>query len=126
MSKGKEILNPHSLSPEGRLGTVKRVKAANEPNTMKCIPFQHKCLQPYRNKMKVVLIIAVLTVVMVTVPAVYTSITCTNQKTEIPNVNTSGLIQTRVHNEIPNINTSDLTKMTEVPIESRELTFNGM
>ena len=96
-------------APPGRPGTLGTVEAANQHSftAMTRIPYQNKCLQPYRNKLKVALMIAVLTVVMVTVPAVYRSVII--QKTEIPN-----------------INTSILTQMTEVLTENSHLTFNGM
>ena len=98
-------------------GTLGIVESANQHyfTTMKCIPHQNKCLQPYRNKLKLSLMIAVLTVVMVTMTAVYSSFI--NQKTEIPNINTT---------EIPNINTSVLTQTTDVVTVNSNLVSGGM
>ena len=95
-------------APPGRPGTLGTVEAANQHTftAMTQIPYQNKCLQPYRNKLKVALMIAVLTVVMDTVPAVYTSV--------IQNIETH------------NINTSVLTQTTDVLAENSHLTFNGM
>ena len=104
-----------SASLEGRPGTLGIIEATNQHpfTTMTHIPSQNKCLQPYRNKLKLALIITVLTVVMVTVPALYTSVI--NQKKEMHNTNISGPTWTKNPTEIPDINTSVLTQRTEVP-----------
>ena len=98
----KQYLLP---SLEGGPGTLGVVEVGNQHSftTMTRIPSQNQCLQPYHNKLKLALIVAVLTVVVVTVTAVYTSVI--NQKTEIHNTN---------------------TQMTEVPTNNSHLTFNGM
>ena len=129
MAQGKELSNSHSEPTTSRIVNVISSSTCNVPpvdaanqhsfTTMKRIPYENKCLQPYRNKMKLALIITVLTVVMVTVPTVYTSVT--NQKTEIHNINTSS-----VKTEMPNTKSSVLTQMTEVPTVDSHLTFNGM
>ena len=118
-------------SLEGRPGTLGIVEAANQPSftTMTHISSDKRCLQPYRNKMKLALTIAALIVVMVTVPAVYTRFI--NQKTEIYN---SVIDQkTEIHNivinqktEVHNTNSGVLNKVTEVPTVNSRLTFNGM
>ena len=92
-------------SLEGGPGTLEVLEAANEHSftTMTRIPSQNQCLQPYRNKLKLALMIAVLTVVMVTVPAVYDRVI--NQKAEIHSTN---------------------IQKTEIPTDSNYLTFNGM
>ena len=108
-------------SVEGRPGTTEVVEAANQHSftTMKRIPYQNKCLQPYRNKMKLALIVTALAVVIVTVPAVYTSVN--NKKIDIHN---TVIDQKRM---IHNINTSSvLTQMTEVPTANSHLAFTGM
>ena len=105
-------------SVEDRSRTLGVVETVNQHffTPMIHIRYQNKCLQPYHNKMKLALIVTVLTVVMVTVPAVYTSVI--NQKTEILDINTSVLTQmTKVPTGIPDINTSVLTERTEVPTE---------
>ena len=92
---------------------------------------QNKCLQSNYIKLKVALTIAVLAVVMVTVPVVYTSFI--NQKTEIPyihtteipNINTSEIPNINT-TEIPNSNTSALTQITDVPTVNNNLTSVGM
>ena len=112
-----------SASLEDRPGTLGIIEAANQQSftTMTRIPSQNTCLQSHRNKMKLALIDTVLTVVLVTVPSVYTSVI--NQKTGMHNTNTSGPTWTKDPTEIPdisttkipNINTSVLTQRTEVP-----------
>ena len=98
----KQYLLP---SIEGGPGTLGVVEAANQHSctTMTRIPSQNQCLQPYHNKLKLALIVAVLTVVVVTVTAVYDNVI--NQKTEMHNTN---------------------TQMTEVPTDNSHPTFNGM
>ena len=98
----KQYLLP---SLEGGPGTLGIVEAANQHSftTMTRIPSQNQCLQPYCNKLKLALIVAVLTLVVVTVTAVYANVI--NQKAEIHNTN---------------------TQMTEVPTVNGHLTFNGM
>ena len=122
-------------SVEGRPRTTEVVEAANQHSftTMKRIPYQNKCLQPYRNKMKLALIVTVLAVVMVTVPAVYTSVnnkktdihnSVIDQKRMIHNIDTSSVINQKT--EIQNSNSSVLTQMTEVPTANSHLAFTGM
>ena len=96
-------------SQEGRPGKLGIMEAANQQSftTMTRIPSQTKCLQSYHNKMKLALMITVLTVVIVTVPVVYTSVIKQNT-------------------EIPNINTSDLTQRTDVPTANSHFAFDGM
>ena len=114
-------------------GTLGIVEAVNQHSltTLTGRSSQNKCSQSHPNKIKLALIIAVLTLVIITVSAVYTSVikqktdipnintaSVINQKTEIPNINTSVLTQmTNISTEIPDINTSVLTQMTKVPTE---------
>ena len=74
---------------EGGPGTLGIVEAANQHSftAMTRIPSENRCLQSHSNKLKLALITAVLTVVMVTVQAVYNSVI--NQKTEILNISTN-------------------------------------
>ena len=112
-------LSKHSSnSLESRSGTRGTVKVANQHSSPSLIarPSGNEFLQFHRNKLKIALKIAVLTLVMVTVPSVYTSVTY--QKTEIPNTNKSILTKmTEVQIDI---------QMTEAPTANNQLTFNGM
>ena len=82
----KQYLLP---SMEGGPGTLGIVEAANQHSfpTMTHIPFENTCLQSHRNKLKLALLTATLTVVMVTVQAVYNSLF--KKKTEIVNISTN-------------------------------------
>ena len=112
-----------------------RQKTTNQHSftTMTHIPSENRCLQPYRNKMKLALTVTALVVVMVIVPAVYISVNnkkteihnnVINQNTEIRNYDTSSVINQKT--EIHNTNSSGLTQMTEVPTANSHLSFNGM
>ena len=102
-------------SLSGTLGLVEAVRR-HSFSTLTGFSSQNKCLQYHHSRLKLALLIAVLSGVMVTVPAVYTSVI--NQKTDIQNINTSALSKMT---EIPN-----KTQMIEVPTANNHLTFNGL
>ena len=95
-------------------GTLRIVEPSNQHSftTLKDRPSQNKCLQSNYSKLKLALTIAVLAVVMITVPVVYTSFI--NQKTEVPNINTSGLTQRKVPIEMPSINTTEIPNINNI------------
>ena len=122
-------------SLECRPRTTGIVETTNQHifTTMTHITSENRCLQSYRNKMKLALTVTALVVVMVTVPAVYISVnnkktgihnSVINQNTEIRDIDTSSVINQKT--EIHNTNSSGLTRMTEVPTVNSHLAFNGM
>ena len=109
-------LSKHSSnSLESRSGTLGTVKVANQHSSPSSIA-RPSGNEFHHNKLKIALKIAVLTLVMITVPSVYISVTY--QKTEIPNINQSILTKMT---EVP----IDI-QMTEAPTANNQLTFNGM
>ena len=111
-------------SLESRSGPQELVDATTQHSfpTMTRVISQNKCLQPYHNKLKLALTIAVLTVVMVTViTAIYTSVT--NQKTEISNISKMTEVQMT---ELQMTEVQIETQTTQVTTANNKLTFNGM